>query len=77
MLLDFFKKKKKIPAPWKKYYTDDELNIKIKNISLYKQVVESSIKYPNYTAYEYFGKKVKYKKFIKQIDKCSYALKKI
>lgn len=76
MLLDFFKKKKKIPAPWKKYYTDDELNIKIKNISLYKQVVESSIKYPNYTAYEYFGKKVKYKKFIKQIDKCSYALKK-
>lgn len=76
MLLDFFKKKKKIPAPWKKYYTDDELNIKIKNISLYKQVVESSIKYPNYTAYEYFGKKVKYKKFIRQIDKCSYALKK-
>lgn len=76
MLLDFFKKKKKIPAPWNKYYTDDELNIKIKNISLYKQVVESSIKYPNYTAYEYFGKKVKYKKFIKQIDKCSYALKK-
>ena len=76
MLLDFFKKKKKIPAPWKKYYTDDELNIKIKNISLYKQVVESSRKYPNYTAYEYFGKKVKYKKFIRQIDKCSYALKK-
>ena len=76
MLLDFFKKKKKIPAPWKKYYTDDELNIKIKNISLYKQVAESSIKYPNYTAYEYFGKKVKYKKFIRQIDKCSYALKK-
>lgn len=76
MLLDFFKKKKKIPAPWKKYYTDDELNIKIKNISLYKQVVESGIKYPNYTAYEYFGKKVKYKKFIRQIDKCSYALKK-
>lgn len=76
MLLDFFKKKKKIPAPWKKYYTDDELNIKIKNISLYKQVAESSIKYPNYTAYEYFGKKVKYKKLIRQIDKCSYALKK-
>lgn len=76
MLLDFFKKKKKIPAPWKKYYTDDELNIKIKNISLYKQVVESGIKYPNYTAYEYFGKKVKYKNFIRQIDKCSYALKK-
>ena len=74
-MLNIFKKK--VPTPWKKYYTDDEFNFKLSNISLYEQVKRTKLKYPKYTSYEYFGKKVSYKKFIKEIDRCSYSLKKL
>ena len=37
-IFDIFRKRKPIPAPWSKYYTEDELDIKIPNISLYRQV---------------------------------------
>ena len=76
-IFDIFRKRKTIPAPWKKYYTDDEINITIPNISLYEQVLRSKNKYPNYIAYKYLGKKVTYKKFIKQIDKAAISFKKL
>ena len=66
---DIFRKKKRIPAPWKKYYSSDELNIKIPNITMYDQVRESSLKYGDLVAVEYLGKKIKYRKFIKLIDR--------
>ena len=74
-IFDIFRKRKPIPAPWSKYYTDDELDIKIPNISVYKQLLNTAEKYPNNAAYRYFGKNVSYKKFIKQIDKAAIAFK--
>ena len=44
---------------------------------MYDQVKEACNKFSDYIAYEYMGKKVKYKKYIKQIDRTSIALKKI
>ena len=64
-ILDFFRKKKPVPMPWAKYYTDDELNLKIPNISLYEQVRRSSLRYPERWAIEYLGMHITYKKFIK------------
>ena len=74
-IFDIFRVKKKIPAPWSKYYTDDELDINIPNISLYKQLLNTKEKYPNNIAYRYFGKDVSYEKFISQIDKAAIAFK--
>ena len=74
-IFDIFRKRKTIPAPWSKYYTDDELNITIPNISVYKQLSNTAERYPNNDAYMYFGKKVKYKTFIKQIDKAAKSFK--
>lgn len=74
-IFDLFRKRKKIPAPWAKYYTDEQLNIKIPNMSLYDQVYKSFEKYPNNKAYVYFNTKVKYKKFIKQIDRAALSFK--
>lgn len=76
-IFDSFRKRKTIPSPWSKYYTDEDLNIKIPNISLYKQIVKTKDKYPDFTAYKYFGKKVSYKTLIKQIDNAAVAFKKI
>lgn len=76
-IFDIFRKRKQIPTPWSKYYTDEELNIKIPNISLYKQMKNTASKYPNNIAYRYLGKNVSYEKFIKQIDKAAIAFKKL
>lgn len=70
-IFNIFGYKKEIPAPWSKYYTEEDMDFKIPNISMYDQVKKSSIKYPNNTAYQYFNKKVKYKKFLSQIDKAA------
>ena len=74
-IFDIFRKRKEIPAPWSKYYRDDELIINIPNISLYRQLLNTANKYPNNTAYRYFGKNVSFKTFIKQIDKAAISFK--
>ena len=45
-IFDVFRKKKTIPAPWSKYYTKEEMNLNIPDISMYKQVKDSASKYP-------------------------------
>ena len=76
-IFDIFRKRKEIPTPWAKYYTDDEMDIKIPNISIYKQLSTTANRYPNNTAYRYLGKNVSYKKFMKQIDKAAISFKKM
>lgn len=75
MLFNLFKIKKDIPAPWKKYYDDNEINIKIPNISIYEQIKRTCLRYPNSVAIEYLGNKIKYKKFLKKIDRCAISFK--
>lgn len=75
MLFNLFKIKKDIPAPWKKYYDDNEFNIKIPNISIYEQIKRTCLRYPNSVAIEYLGNKIKYKKFLKKIDRCAISFK--
>lgn len=74
-IFDVLRVKKNIPAPWSKYYTEEELNIRIPNISMYDQVRKSATKYPENIAYQYYGKKEKYKNFIKEINKSSLSFK--
>lgn len=76
-IFDAFRVKKKLKAPWKKYYTKEEFNIKIPDISLYDQVKNSYLKYPDYKAIEYMGVNISYKKFIKLIDKASISFSKM
>lgn len=76
-IFDLLRWKKKIPSPWQKYYSESEFNITIPDISMYKQIKNSSIKFPNNVAIEYMNKKIKYKKLIKSVDKMSISLKKM
>lgn len=76
-IFDIFRRKKEIAAPWKKYYTDAEFDIKIPNISLYEQIRRCAAKFDEEYAYEYFGKKTKYSTFLKQIDKAALAFKRL
>lgn len=73
-IFSFFHKKKKLDAPWEKYYTKEELNYKIPDITMYDQVKNSTEKYPNNIAVEYMGKKTTYRDFLKKVDICAKGL---
>ena len=63
--------KKKIKAPWEKYYTKEELNIKVPDLSIYQIMEESAKKHFNYVALEYMGKNITYKQFLQLVDRCA------
>ena len=73
-IFDVFRKVKSVPAPWEKYYSKEDLDIKIANISMYEAVKRSAIKYPDYKAIEYMGRGISYSSLIKTIDKCALSL---
>ena len=50
-------------------------NIDYPKGSMIDALMEVSRKYPEYYAYEYFGKKVTYREFMKQIENTAKALK--
>lgn len=64
---------KKTETPWTKYYDGVREHLDYPNYSVYDLIKESCEKYADLYAYNYFGKKVKYKKFIKQIDQAAAA----
>ena len=70
-IFDIFTVKKKIPAPWKKYYTKKNLRYKIPDITMYDQVAESALAYPRNVAIQYMGKKINYMSFLKKINICA------
>jgi long-chain acyl-CoA synthetase len=51
--------------------------IDVPNLSAYDILKDTSGKYPNNIAYEYFGYKVNYQKFLKQVDDLSLRLRKM
>ena len=67
-LFDSFKK-----FPWFKFYGDMKKSIRVPDVSMYEMVRRSAKKYPELTAYSYFGTECKYDKYIKQIDKAAKA----
>ena len=76
-IFDVFRRKKSIPSPWNKYYTENDLNINIPNISMYDQILKASKKYSNNIAIQYFSTKMKYKKFINEIDRAAISFKEL
>lgn len=75
-IFSFLRRRKPIPEPWAKYYTKEELNIKIPDISMYDQVKKSAHLYPEYIAYEYMGKNA-YTKLLNEINAWAKFLDKL
>ena len=57
---------KKDKRRWLKLYGDSRANLKYPKGSMIDALMEVANKYPEYYAYEYFGKKVTFRQFIKQ-----------
>ena len=64
-------------SPWLKYYEEENVptHIDYPDCSMVDMVMQSAEKWPDNTAYIYYGHKVTYKNFVKKIEKTARALK--
>lgn len=72
-LFRFLGFKKKPKAPWKKYYSKDEMDLKVPDISLYQHFKNNMSKYPNRIAISYYGVDITFYEFNKKIVEASKA----
>ena len=69
--------KKKPNAPWKDYYKKKHMNIIVPNENIYEYLNNHASRYLDNIAIEYYGTKMTYRNFLKQIDICSKSFKSI
>ena len=72
-----YTKKDLTSRPWLKYYEEEGIpdSIEYPDCSMVDMVMQSAEKWPDNTAYVYYGHKVTYKNFVKKIEKTARALK--
>ena len=63
--------------PWLQYYDRMPEHLEYYNGSVYDMVYDTSLKYPNNTALEYFNSKISYRDFMLHVDAVAVALKKM
>lgn len=68
-------KKEKLKTPWYDFYDNIPATLDYPNYSMYDHLVETAAKYPQYYAYNYFGRKQTFYNFIKEINQCAKSLK--
>ena len=70
------KKEQKIKS-WLKHYDEENIpsTIDYPDCSMVDMVMQSAEKWPDNTAYIYYGHKVTYKNFVRKIEKTARALK--
>ena len=62
--------KKKPKAPWSKYYTKEQMNLEIPDVSFYQVFHDNIADHPNNIAISYFGTKITYLELDKMIEEC-------
>ena len=70
-------KKNQSKKPWLSFYEEEGVpsSLEYPDCSMVDMVIESAEKWPDNTAYSYFGHKVTFKNFVKKIEKTARALK--
>ena len=63
--------------PWVKYYDGNFEHVDYFDGSLYEKILDTSSRFPNNYALEYFNKKYTYKQMINEIDKVAISLNKL
>lgn len=72
-----YSKKEYETRPWLKFYEEEQVPAKLEypDCSMVDMVIQAAEKYPDNTAYVYYGHKVTFKNFVKKIEKAARALK--
>ena len=71
------KNQKESKKPWASFYEEEgiPMNLEYPDCSMVDMVMQSAEKWPDNTAYTYYGHKVTYKNLVKKIEKTARALK--
>ena len=69
--------KTKLSGPWEKYYSEEELNYKIPDITMYEQILLSENRYSDDKAIEYLGRGITYHKLLKEIERVAIGFKEL
>ncbi|MCR5736125.1 MAG: acyl--CoA ligase [Eubacterium sp.] len=64
-----------IDRPWEKYYTKEQLNTSLPEMTLWQNIYSNNKDYPNDIAINYFGNKITYKSLFENVNWCAMALK--
>lgn len=74
---EFVKNQEDKAMPWLKYYKKEGLpeSLEYPDCSMVDVLVQSAEKWPDNTAYSYYGHKVSYRNFVKKIERVAKALK--
>ncbi len=67
--------KKKLKAPWKKFYKKNDMDIDIPDISVYKLFEEQALKFKDNIAINYFGNTLTYSEMLENIDDVSRSFR--
>ena len=62
-----------IDKPWLKYYSEEAINAKVPECTIYEYLWEKNKDYPDDIALVYMGKKITYRKLFEKIDKAAIA----
>lgn len=76
-IFDIFRKPLGLSAPWQKYYTEEEKNLRIPDLTMFDQIYVSAHKYPNNVAIEFMNNNITYKRLVKEAQNCAKAFKKL
>lgn len=63
-----------IDKPWLKYYTEEAINAKLPECTIYENIYNNNKEHLDDVALLYFGKKITYKTMFAKIDKTAKAL---
>ncbi len=72
-----FATNKEVKMPWLTSYGKVPAKLEYPQTTLYEEFEKTAKKYPNYTAYDFFGKKTTYSKAVNDIHECAQAFKSI
>lgn len=61
-------------APWKKYYREGAMNIKVPNCSVYNYFEQKVLGFGKQNCLDYYGNKLKYDDLLSKIDLCAKGL---
>ncbi len=65
----------KVYAPWLDNYGDVPKTLEYSDGTLFDAVSDAAVKYSNFTAFDFMGKKTSYREFIKNVESCAKALR--
>jgi long-chain acyl-CoA synthetase len=63
-----------IDKPWRKYYSDEEINMNVPEGTMYDYIFERNKDYLHEIALEYYGRKMEYQELFMMIDRCCRCL---